>query len=160
MKFLPLGPAHRRAVMDIFNHYVENSFAAYPQQKLPDSYYDEFLKMSRGFPAYVVLVDDAVAGFGFLRPYKPFTTFEETTEITYFIHPQLVGTGLGKRFLEQLEKDARARGIRAIFASIVSENKNSILFHEKNGFQLVGRLPEIGKKFGKCFDILWMRKKL
>lgn len=160
MDFQPLSPSHRTVVMEIFNYYVENSFAAYPQQKLPEAFFDEFLHSTKGFPAYVLVKDHEVAGFGFLRPYKPFSTFWETAEITYFIHPERVGQGLGKKLLHKLEEDALGLGIGALFASIVSENQASILFHQKNGFEQVGRLPAIGKKFGKPFDILWMKKSL
>jgi len=47
----PISNEDREAIMDIFNYYVENSFAAYPENKLPYQAFDLFLQMSKGFPA-------------------------------------------------------------------------------------------------------------
>lgn len=35
----------RESVMDIFNYYIENSFSAYPERKLPYEFFDTFLNM-------------------------------------------------------------------------------------------------------------------
>jgi len=34
----------REQIIDIFNYYVENSFAAYPENKLPYQAFDMFLQ--------------------------------------------------------------------------------------------------------------------
>ena len=36
----PIGPDDREAVVDLFNYYVENSFAAFPQEKVPYAFFD------------------------------------------------------------------------------------------------------------------------
>jgi phosphinothricin acetyltransferase len=38
----------QKEAIDIFNYYVENSFAAYPEQKLPYEFFDHFLKCVKG----------------------------------------------------------------------------------------------------------------
>ncbi len=95
-----------------------------------------------------------------LRAYNPFAVFRETAEISYFINNNFIGKGLGKIALTKLETEAKKLGIKTILASITSENIQSIEFHKRNGFIECGRFPEIGKKFGKTFDIIWMSKKL
>lgn len=157
---VPLQNAHRHDVMSIINYYVKHSFAAYPEKLLPDSWFDDVMKTTEGNPAYVLVAEEKIIGFAFLRPYKPFSTFSETAEITYFIHPDYTGQGAGALLLERLETDAVRSGITAIFASIVSENTQSLQFHERKGFTTVGVLPGIGRKFGKLFDIIWMKKVL
>lgn len=46
----PISDGHRESIVDIFNHYVENSFAAYPERRLPYESFDMFLQMSKGYP--------------------------------------------------------------------------------------------------------------
>jgi len=158
--FVDLCARHAHPVMEIFNYYILNSFAAYPDEALPLSYFNEFIKITKGYPAKAVINNSRVIGFGFLRPYKPFSTFSSSAEITYFIHNQFKGSGIGKQLLTILEDEAQKMGLKAIFASIVSLNAESLLFHQRNGFVQVGVLSEIGNKMGKAFDIIWMKKSM
>ena len=158
--FEELNEEHKNDVMSILNYYIENSYAAFPEKSLPDEFFGKLMCMTEGFPAYAVKMDEKVVGFAFLRAYNPFSTFRETAEITYFIDKDYSGKGLGRKILDKIEEDAKAKGICNILASISSKNAHSIKFHEKNGFVKCGEFSEIGRKFGNAFDIIWMIKKL
>lgn len=153
---------HRNEVMRIFNYYIENSFAAYPENSVPVEYFDHMFEKIKGYPAYAIVNDATkrVIGFCNLKPYNPITTFNETAEITYFIDPQEVGKGVGKQALNLLEANGREMGIRQILASISSLNKQSLVFHMKNGFEECGRFTNVIKKNHTCFDIVWMQKEI
>ncbi|WP_310600499.1 N-acetyltransferase family protein [Desulfobulbus sp.] len=154
-----LGAEHQGEVMNILNYYVENSFAAYPEKKLPDAFYGNLLEMTKGYPAYVVKIDGKVIGFSFLRAYNP-VAFNESAEITCFIDKDYSGKGIGKIILNKIEESGKNKGICNILASISSQNASSLKFYEKNGFVECGRFPEIGKKFGKKVDVVYMIKKI
>jgi L-amino acid N-acyltransferase YncA len=62
--------------------------------------------------------------------------------------------------LSQVENEARSRKISLILASISSENKESQVFHVKNGFRECGRFHKAGLKFNIPFDLVWMEKEL
>jgi phosphinothricin acetyltransferase len=158
--FEELSVKHKIAVIDIYNHYIENSFAAYPEQKVPYEFFDLMLNKIQGYPAYSIINTsiNKVVGFCYLKMYHPFTAFKETAEITYFIEPLEVGKGIGKLALKLLEEKAQERGIRQILASISSKNEQSLIFHLKNGFKECGRFANVGKKNGNHFDIIWMQK--
>ncbi len=160
LEFEPLSIKHAGRVMDIFNYYIENSFAAYPDAKLPGEFFNMFLESAKQYPAYVMKPEseDRIIGFCLLRAYNPFPSFRETAEISYFIDPECVGRGLGKKALDLLEEDAKKRGVKTLLAEISSENAASLSFHRKNGFAECGRMKEIGVKFGKHFDVVWMQK--
>lgn len=133
--------------MDIFNHYVENSFAAYPEEKLPYQAFDMLLQMSKGFPTGTIKGKDGkIHGFGMLRSHHPLPVFSQTCEITYFIHPDHTGKGLGEKLLNFLERGAVEKGIANILASISSLNTGSINFHKKNGFIECGHFKNVAKK--------------
>jgi len=157
----PISQADRVAIMDIFNHYVENTFAAYPESKLPDAAFDMFLQMSQGFPAGSIKDQDGIIiGFGMLRAHNQIPTFSHTAEVAYFVHPNHTGKGVGRMVLDYLEKGAREKGITNILANISSLNPGSIRFHQRNGFMECGRFEKVGKKKGQVFDIIWMQKML
>lgn len=95
-----------------------------------------------------------------LRTHNPMPTFSRTAEVTYFIHPDYTGKGLGKKLLGFLEKGAVEKGITNILANISSLNPRSIDFHKKNGFVECGRFKNVGRKKGQLFDTVWMQKVL
>jgi len=147
--------------MNIFNYYVENSFAAYPETKLPYEAFDMFLEISKGYPTGVIRDGNGkIIGFGMLRTHNPMPAFSQAAEITYFIDPARTGKGLGRILLEFLETNGRKRGIKTILASISSLNSGSINFHKNNGFMECGRFKEVGRKNGRIFDTIWMQKML
>lgn len=160
IEFVKMSNEHAEDVMTIFNYYIENSFAAYSDQKLPIGFFDKLLEMTNGYPAFVIKANDDVVGFCMLRAYNPFSTFKNTAEISYFIDDDHAGKGLGKMALDKLTDAAREQGITTILASISSENTPSLSFHRKNGFTECGRFKQIGRKFGKPFDVIWFSKQI
>lgn len=156
---IPISAEDRESIIDIFNYYVENSFAAYPEKKLPYQAFEMFLQMSNGFPTGTIKDEHGkTVGFGMLRSHNPIPAFSQTAEATYFIHPDHIGKGLGRMLLDYLEKGAVEKGITNILAGISSLNPNSIRFHRKNGFTECGWFKKIGKKKGRKFDTVWMQK--
>ena len=158
--FEPLSSAHEKDVMDIFNYYAENSFAAYPERRLPDAFFSKFLEISKGYPAFAVKSENGIIGFCMLRPYNPFPVFKGTAEISYFFKEGHTGKGIGGKALTALEDAGRKMGIKKILAEISSENQGSIGFHKRHGFCECGNFEGIGNKFGKEFGIVWMIKEL
>ncbi len=157
----PISIEDRESIIDIFNYYVENSFAAYAEKKFPYQVFDTFLQMSNGLPTGSIRDSNGrIVGFGMLRTHNPMPTFSRTAEVTYFIHPDHTGKGLGKMLLGSLEKSAVEKGITNILANISSLNPGSIDFHQKNGFVECGRFRRVGTKKGQEFDTVWMQKML
>ena len=157
----PFSNEDRETIIDIFNYYVENSFAAYPEMNLPYEAFDMFLQMSQGYPTATVKDSRGkLIGFGMLRSHNPMPTFSQTAEITYFLSPDHTGKGVGQKLLKHLEKEGKKKGITNILANISSLNPRSINFHIKNGFIECGRFKRVGRKKGQIFDTVWMQKML
>ncbi|HEY9073621.1 MAG TPA: GNAT family N-acetyltransferase, partial [Desulfobaccales bacterium] len=148
-------------VIDIFNHFIRHSHAAFPADPVDYAFFDRFLEISRGYPSLVVKdAAQQVVGFAFLRPYHPAATFSRTAEITYFILPEHTRQGLGTAILELFVEQAGPLGIDTILASVSSKNPESLRFHLKNGFRECGRFVKVGRKFGEDVDVVWLQKRL
>jgi phosphinothricin acetyltransferase len=148
----------RDGITAIFNHYVEHSFAAYPEQPVDKTFVDFMKKVIYGDAFFVVESGGKVAGFAFLKRYHPYPAFNRVAETGYFILPEYTRKGLGKRILEHLGKVARTLGIDTLLANISSQNQPSLAFHETHGFRECGRFRNISRKFGQDVDIVWMQK--
>ena len=155
----PVSKEDGNKIIDIFNHYVQNSFAAFPEDPVPYEFFNFFVNMSAGYPFLVARDGEGnVVGFALLRPHSPMPVFFRTAEITCFIAPQHTGKGMGKAMQERLLHEAKEMGISSILAGISSLNSASLAFHKKRGFQECGRFQKIGRKWGQDFDVVWMQK--
>jgi L-amino acid N-acyltransferase YncA len=159
-RIVPLSERHGQGVMEIFNYYITESHAAFPDKPVPDAFFARFLEMSKGYPALAVMAGDIVVGFSFLRPYHWAETFSRTAEITYFLRLEHTRRGLGATLLEYLCQQAGQQGIEVIVVSLSSRNLASLAFHLKNGFEICGTLRQVGKKFGQDFDVVLMQKQI
>jgi phosphinothricin acetyltransferase len=156
-----MGEGDREAVIDLFNYYIENSFAAYPETTVAYAFFDQFLRMTEGYPAMTVRdedEDEQIIGFAFLRPIHPLREFQRAAEITYFIEPGYTGKGIGSKILERIAGEARRKGIDTILANVCSLNDLSLRFHEHHGFAECGRFRRIAKKKGQDLDAVWLQK--
>jgi L-amino acid N-acyltransferase YncA len=159
--FEDMAEKHREAVVDIYNYFIEHTYAAYPDETFGYEIFDYFLKISSGYPA--VAVGDGsgrIVGFAFLSSFHSVETFRKTAAISYFILPEHTRKGVGRAILERFEQACRLIGVEIILAHVSSLNTGSLMFHEANGFEECGRLRDVGTKFGRDFDVVWFQKRL
>lgn len=158
-KLEPIMFEDGHAAIDIFNHYIVNTFAAYPENAVPYEFFGLFMKMAEGYP-FLAAKDNGgkLLGFGLLRPHNPIPAFSMTAEITCFLSPQCTGKGIGRSIVERLLSEARQIGLTNVMAGISSLNPGSISFHEKCGFVHCGRFLKVGRKKGQEFDVVWMQR--
>jgi L-amino acid N-acyltransferase YncA len=157
----PLAESHHQAVLDILNHYIRHSLAAYAEDEMDLPGLQRLLEMLQGYPSLVGLAARGqVAGFAFLRPIHHLPTFRRAAEIATYLLPGHTGQGLGAVLLERLESSARDMGIDTFLASVSSHNQGSQRFLGRHGFVGAGRFVKVGRKQGQDFDMVWMQKML
>jgi L-amino acid N-acyltransferase YncA len=159
--FRPFLIADQGALLSIYNHYIKNSYAAYFEDQVDESFLLRLRQMISSYPFYVIETSAGeVIGFGLIHRYHPAKAFDRTAELTYFISPSHTGMGLGTKLLDLLSEKAVQMKIDTLLASISSLNQQSLDFHKKNGFVECGRFIKVGRKFGRDFDMVWMQKHL
>lgn len=146
------------SVADIYNYYVKNSNAAFPEKDI-DVKFVESLHSSTLTNSFLVLDNgEKVIGFGLLKRFLPIENFSRTAAITYFISPEYTRCGLGSLLMNELVDYANDYKIDNFIAAIASDNIQSINFHKKQGFQLCGILNNVGFKNNNDFSIVYMQK--
>jgi L-amino acid N-acyltransferase YncA len=120
-------------IADIFNFYVTESFAAYPDQPVSEAFFRDRHQAHPEYPFIVAEGDEGIIGFAYLSPYHPTPTMRHTASLTYFLHPQHTGRGIGSELLEHLFSAGETIGVTNFLAHISSENPGSIRFHLSGG---------------------------
>lgn len=111
----------------------------------------------------VIVAEDAgqVVGFAAYGPFRDnelWPGYRFTVENTVHVIESHHGRGFGRGLMERLFDHAQRRGVHAMVAAIDGENADSLAFHAAVGFEEVGRLPEIGWKFGRWLDLVLLQK--
>jgi L-amino acid N-acyltransferase len=101
-----------------------------------------------------------VAAFGWFRDAVKRPGYRFTVEHTIHVREDRWGSGLGRHLMTALIDEARASGKHTMIAAIDGSNTASVRFHERLGFVEVGRLPEIGTKFGRWLDLILLELRL
>jgi L-amino acid N-acyltransferase len=146
------------AITAIFNHYVRESFAAYPEKEVDGAIFNSLYRQFRDFGFSVVEEKGSLLGFGFLRPLYPMPNMMNAGEVAYFIAPRHTSKGIGRALLAGLSIRAKQLKMESLVAQVSSENRQSLDFHLKEGFLAVGKIEKAGRKFGKYIDVLWLQK--
>ena len=60
--------------------------------------------------------------------------------------------------MEKIIQEGKKAGIHVIIARITEGNEKSIYLHKSVGFEHVGIMKEVGRKFGKILDVYLMQK--
>jgi L-amino acid N-acyltransferase YncA len=160
-RLVRLTDRHTAQMLRIFNHYVAEGFAAYPEQPVTEDAMEALLRQTEGYPAVAAEErDGTLLGFGFLRAYSPHATFAHTAQSTIFLDMRHTRAGIGTIVLGHLEREAQKQGITRLLAHVSSRNSPSLAFHSKHGFVECGRFPGIGRKWNEPFDVVWMIRSL
>ncbi|MDD3079377.1 MAG: GNAT family N-acetyltransferase [Paludibacter sp.] len=160
MKIINCDFKYASEILDIFNEAILNTTALYDYKpwnmEIMKAWFE--FKVMHNFPV-IGLVDDAgkLMGFGSYGMFRLRPAYKYTVENSVYIHKNYRGKGLGKILLQEIIKNARAQNFHSIIAVIDTENESSIKLHEKYGFKNVGILPQVGYKFGKWLDVIFMQ---
>ena len=101
-----------------------------------------------------------VAGWSSLSRYHDRKGYQFTVENSVYVAAPLRGQGVGTLLLPPLIESAQALGLRAIIAAIDAQNAASILLHARFGFVQVGHFKQVGFKFGRWLDVIYMERLL
>jgi L-amino acid N-acyltransferase len=153
----PATVADLDAINAIYNHSVLYSTATY--QTEPSAAEDRaawFAAHGEKHPVIVVEIDGRVVGWGSLSPYHQRTAFARTVEDSVYIDKDFHRRGVGKAILVELLKRAKDLGHHRVIAAISGDQEPSLALHQSLGFTERGRLTEVGFKFGRWLDVVYL----
>ena len=149
------------AINDIQNYYVERSTVTFLMKPLTlRQRIDWFDAHSEAHPITVAVADDAIIGWGALGTFRSAAAYGHTSELSVYVHHDWHRRGVGRAIVEDLVERARALGHHAIVGCCCSEAAASIALLEALGFARVGHLPEVGRKFDRWLDVVFVQKLL
>jgi len=98
-----------------------------------------------------------VAGWGCLRGYRPKVAYRFTAENSVYVAEDRRGRGIGALLLGELIARAKDGGFHTVMAGVTEGNPVSEALHRRFGFVEAGRDREVGYKFERWLDVVWMQ---
>lgn len=159
-----IRPARREdlpAINEIYNHYVLNSTCTYQTQPSTAEERQVWFGLhGLRHPVTVAEENGIVVGWGALNPFHPREAYGHTVEDSVYLRHDCCGRGLGGRLLADLLERAEQLGHHVVIAAIDGSQLGSVALHAKFGFEQCGVFKEVGFKFGRWLDVVYMQKRL
>jgi phosphinothricin acetyltransferase len=158
----PLTTADAAAAAAIYNHYVESTTSTFQTEPVsPDEWLAEATAGEPGrHGAWAVEDGGTLAGYLLVAPFKSRCAYRDTAEVTVYLSPEAAGRGLGSDAIAFAEAHARSCGLHALLAVVCAENAASLRAFERAGYERVALLHEVGTKFGRRLDVVYLEKVL
>jgi len=156
------------ALLEIYAPYVQNTAVTF-EYDVPDE--AEFASRIRRtlarYPYLVAERDGEPVGYAYAGAFKSRAAYDWSVETSIYLKTDCRRQGAGTQLYLALEQALRAQGILNMNACIAYPERedeyltrDSVRFHEKLGFRMVGRFHDCGCKFGRWYSMVWMEKLL
>jgi L-amino acid N-acyltransferase YncA len=146
-------------ILAIYNEVIRNSTAVYSEEEFTETrgatWFDS--KLDHGFPLIVARDASAVVGFGTFGEFRAWPCYRHSVEHSVHVRADRRGVGIGRMLVSDLLARAAAMRKHVMIAGIDADNAVSIGLHRSLGFTSVGHFHEVGYKFGRWLDLVFMQ---
>lgn len=149
-------------LVEIYNEVIATSTAVYSSEPvtLEDRRSWWRTRVGQGYPVLVARDPGGVCGFSTFGDFRAWPGYRFTVEHTVHVRADGRSRGTGTLLVQALLPRATALGKHVMIAGVDAANEASIRFHERLGFTQSGRLREVGYKFGRWLDLVFLQRGL
>ena len=148
---------------EIYNYYVLNTpitFDIEPSTVEKRRVWFEQFSTTGRHRLIVVEENGLVLGYTGTMQWRPKAAYDTTVETTIYCASDVTGKGLGYRLYATLFDAIANEDVCRIVAGYTLPNAASAALHERLGFSQVGVFTQVGRKFGKYWDVAWCERPL
>ncbi|MFI5554274.1 GNAT family N-acetyltransferase [Streptomyces sp. NPDC051738] len=157
------------ALTDLYNHYVRETPITFdtavftPEERRP-----WLLSHPEDGPHRLMVAEERhstgnsqrILGYATSSAFRPKPAYETSVEVTVYLAPDAGGRGVGTLLYKALFEALAEEDLHRAYAGIAQPNEASVRLHERFGFRHVGTYREVGRKFGRYWDVAWYEKEL
>jgi phosphinothricin acetyltransferase len=151
------------AILAIYNDAVLNTTASFDYEPRPletqIAWFDEHT--AKHLPVFVAEDETGrLVGWSSLSHFRPRPGYRFTAENSVYVAADRRGQGIGKLLMPPLIRAAREGGFRTLIAVVDTTNAASLRLHESFGFQRAGHFKNVGYKFDRWLDLVFLQLEL
>jgi len=149
----------------IYNHYVRETSITFdtavftPEERRP-----WLLSHPEDGPHRLMVAADAdtqeILGYATSSTYRPRAAYHTSVAVSVYVTPGAGRRGIGTLLYKALFEALADEDVHRAYAGIAQPNEASTRLHERFGFRYVGTYREVGRKFGRYWDVAYYEKDL
>ena len=158
----PLQESHYGALVEIYNHYIINTAITFDIEPYTIATRAPWFAGFDG-ARHVCLVaeqDGLPVGYACSTQFRKKAAYDTSVEVSVYLDHQVHKRGLGSRLYTELFSHLSGQNVHRAYAGITMPNDASVAIHERFNFTECGRFTEVGYKFERYWDVLWLEKSL
>jgi len=149
------------AIAAIYGHEARTGIATFDTEpRSIDRWRDHLESTDPGDHLLVATDEEVIVGYAHSSAYRPKPCYAATRETSIYLAAEAQGQGLGRQMYDDLLGWLVADGIRTVVAAVALPNPGSLALHRACGFEEVGVMRDVGRKFDRWIDVLWLQKRL
>ncbi|GGY22539.1 GNAT family N-acetyltransferase [Streptomyces djakartensis] len=153
------------ALTDLYNHYVRETAITFDTEIFtPEARRPWLLSHPEDGPYRLMVAADPesqeILGYATSSPFRPKPAYATSVETTVYVAPRAGRRGVGTLLCKALFEALSSEDLHRAYAGVALPNEASVRLHERFGFQHVGTYREVGRKFGRYWDVAWYEKPL
>lgn len=117
------------------------------------------------YPYLVAEQEGEILGYAYASSFHTRAAYAWAVETSVYVRQDRKKCGIGKALYEELERQLKQQNILNLYACIAYPEKedeyltkDSVRFHERLGFELIGEFHQCGFKFNRWYNMVWMEK--
>src|SRR5688572_19637010 len=148
------------AILAIYNEVIATSTAVY--RDTPATLDDRLewfaARRAQSYPILVAADDSGLLGFASYGDFRAWPGYRFSVEHTVHIRADQRGRGVGSELMRALIQRAIEQGKHVMIGGVDAENEASLRFHERLGFVPAARLHQVGFKFNRWLDLVFVER--
>ena len=155
----PATPEDAPAVRAIYAFHVAHGTASFDTEAPDEAFWRDKIAAvtARGWPFLVAQQHSGVIAHAYATQFRDRAAYAHTCENSIYVADAMRGQGVGRALLAALVEAARGAGFEQMIAVIGGGEPASVALHQKLGFVHAGRMRNVGYKFGRKLDTVYMQ---
>jgi L-amino acid N-acyltransferase YncA len=147
-------------LLSIYNDVIATSTAVYSYIPVTLEDRREWWKarVALGYPVLIAADESGVLGFATFGDFRAWPGYRFTVEHSVHVRSDTRGKGIGQQLVSALFPRAAKLKKHVMIAGVDAANTASIRFHERLGFEQAGHLREVGFKFDRWLDLVFLQR--
>ncbi|WP_344288944.1 N-acetyltransferase family protein [Streptomyces synnematoformans] len=147
----------------IYNHYVIETPITFDTEPLTVEQRRPWLAAHPDTGPHRLLVAEEggkLLGYATSSAFRPKPAYSTSVETSVYLAPEHVGRGVGGLLYGALFAVLEREDVHLALAGVALPNEASERLHLRFGFRRAGVFEEVGRKFGRFWDVAWFQKPL
>ena len=160
-------PEDARAISEIYAPYVRDTAVTFDYEAPDVQEFESRIKNTlKSYPYLVAVENGRVVGYTYAAQFRHKAAYQHDVEVSIYLDKDRRREGIGRQLYIELERRLLRQNVFLLYGCVTATERtsdehltrDSIYFHEKMGYTLVGMHNLCGYKFGKWYDTHWMEK--